>query len=167
MESKEEVLVDLPCDFGPRRVEITVAAARQKSRKFEGAILLIQLSGVSSFESDAFSTKHCGRTREFILTNFFMKMPKDLLYDVQPSASHSFIDSGPKSADPWRASGAPKTILFLLNLGENGRCQTMLEDVERVSDGRVTWWGSWTTRLSVVKRLELVGRLQLLVEAVE
>ena len=43
----------------------------------------------------------------------------------------------------------------------------MLEDVERVSDGRVTWWGSWTTRLSVVKRLELVGRLQLLVEAVE
>ena len=167
MESKEEVLIYLPCDFYPRRVEILVATARQNSRKFEGAISLLQLSGVSSFESDAFSTKHCGRTREFILTNFGMEMPKDLLYDVQPSASHSFIDSGPKSADPWRASGAPKTILFLLNLGENGRCQTMLEDVERVSDGRVTWWGSWTTRLSVVKRLELVGRLQLLVEAVE
>ena len=94
-------------------------------------------------------------------------MPKDLLYDVQPSASHSFIDLGPKFADPWRAFGAPKAILFLSKLGEDGRCQTMLEDVERMSDGRVTWWGSWTTRLSVVKRLELVGRLQLLVEAVE
>ena len=108
MESKEEVLVDLPCDFYPRRVENTAAAARQNYRKFEGAILLIQLSGVSSFESDAFSTKHCGRTRENILTNFGMKVPKDLLYDVQPSESHSFIDLGPKFADPWRAYGALK-----------------------------------------------------------
>ena len=108
METKEEVLIDLPCDSCPRRVEITAAAARQNYQKFEGAILLIQLSGVSSFESDASLTKHCGQTREFILTNFFMKMPKDLLYDVQPSASHSFIDSGPKSADPWRAFGAQK-----------------------------------------------------------
>ena len=167
METKEEVLVYLPCDFGPRRVEITVAAARQKSRKFEGAILLLQLSGVSSFESDAFLTKHCGQTREDILTIFGMKVPKDVLYDVQPSFLPSFIDSGPKSADPWRAFGAPKAILFLSKLGESRRCQTMLEDVERMSDGRVTWWGSWTTRLSVVKRLELVERLQLLVEAVE
>ena len=167
MGSKEDVLIYLPCDFYPRRVEILVATARQNSRKFEGAISLLQLSGVSSFESDASLTKHCGQTREFILTNFFMKMPKDLLYDVQASASHSFIDSGPKSADPWRASGAPKTILFLLNLGENGRCQTMLEGVERMSDGWVTWWRSRTSRLSTRKRLEFVGGLQLLVEAVE
>ena len=108
METKEEVLIDLPCDSCPRRVEITAAAARQNYQKFEGAILLIQLSGVSSFESDAFLTKHCDQTRENILTNFGMKVPKDLLYDVQPSESHSFIDLGPKFADPWGAFGAQK-----------------------------------------------------------
>ena len=58
------------------------------------------------FEADATLTTRCGQTREAILTIFCMKIPKDLLYDFQPSAAHSFIDLGPRFANPWRAYGA-------------------------------------------------------------
>ena len=75
----------------------------------ESAIL--QLLAINILRTASLTT-HCGQTREDILTNFCMKVPKDLLYDFQPSFAHSFIDLGPRFANPWKAPAENANVRY-------------------------------------------------------
>ena len=109
MESTEEMLVDLPCDFCSRRVEGPAARARRSYRKFEGTITLIPFGLLLA---DATLAKHCAQTDRGMLTIFGTEMPKDLFYNVQPSGGPKFDDFDARMNGPWRAYGAPKADFF-------------------------------------------------------